>query len=122
MSGRELQVLRRRLEQKSGEPTQLCNVTKLLSRERSTDQLDDAQAEVDSDLTVCVINAERKVQNAVRRALDRMRSGQYGVCEWCKEPIQSKRLSAVPWATRCARCQTLYEADQDDTRAYRSAA
>ena len=122
MTGRELQVLRRRLEQKSKDRTQLHRGTNLLARERSTDYLDDAQAEVDSGLAVCVINEDWKVKNAVRSALDQMRSGKYGTCEWCHEPIQSKRLSAVPWATRCARCQTLHEAAEDETGVYRSAA
>lgn len=122
MTGRELQVLRRRLEQKSKDRTKLDSVTKLLAQERSTDHLDEAQAEVDFGLAVCIINEDWKVQNAVRSALDRIRSGKYGACECCNEPIQSKRLKAVSWATRCARCQTLYEAAEDETDVYRSAA
>ena len=122
MTGRELQALRKRLEQKSKDRTQLHRGTSLLARERSTDYLDDAQAEVDCGLAVCVINEDWKVKNAVRSALDRMRSGKYGACEWRHEPIQSKRLSAVPWATRCARRQTLHEAAEDETGVYRSAA
>lgn len=122
MSRRELQVLRRRLEQRSKDVTQLHSVSKLLAQERSTDHLDDAQAEADFGLAVCIINEDWKVQNAVRSALDRIRSGKYGACEWSNEPIQSKRLSAVPWAARCARCQTLYEGAEDETGVYRSAA
>ena len=122
MPGREFQRLQRRLEQKSNDLAQLYSMTKLLSHGKSTDQLEDAQAEVDSGLAVCVINEGRKVQNAVRFALDRMRSGEYGTCEWCDEPIHSKRLSAVPWATRCARCQTMYEAAEDETSVCGSAA
>ena len=75
MSRRELQVLRRRLEQRSKDVTQLHSVSKLLAQERSTDHLDDAQAEADFGLAVCIINEDWKVQNAVRSALDSDRAG-----------------------------------------------
>jgi DnaK suppressor protein len=41
----------------------------------------------------------------VDEALDRMQSGDYGVCLACEEPIPDKRLRAVPWARYCVTCQ-----------------
>lgn len=41
----------------------------------------------------------------VDEALDRMQSGEYGVCLSCEEPIPDKRLRAVPWAKYCVPCQ-----------------
>jgi DnaK suppressor protein len=41
----------------------------------------------------------------VEEALDRLRAGDYGVCQRCEEPIPSKRLRALPWAKYCIRCQ-----------------
>ena len=41
----------------------------------------------------------------VEQALDRLSSGDYGVCLGCDEPIPSKRLRAVPWAQYCVECQ-----------------
>ncbi len=42
----------------------------------------------------------------VRSALRRLESASYGVCENCEEPIGTKRLRALPWASRCIRCQS----------------
>lgn len=39
----------------------------------------------------------------VRRALERIDEGTYGVCEECGEPIGEGRLEVRPWATRCLR-------------------
>jgi DnaK suppressor protein len=41
----------------------------------------------------------------VDEALDRMDSGDYGICMACEEPIPEKRLRAVPWARYCVSCQ-----------------
>jgi len=38
-------------------------------------------------------------------ALDRVRSGVFGLCASCEEPISPKRLAAVPWASCCIVCQ-----------------
>jgi DnaK suppressor protein len=39
------------------------------------------------------------------RALDRIKSGTYGVCESCGEPIGKARLQAFPRATLCVACK-----------------
>jgi RNA polymerase-binding transcription factor DksA len=44
------------------------------------------------------------------RALARLRKGEYGVCEVCNREIGIPRLIAVPFATRCIRCQQAFEA------------
>ncbi|OFW24237.1 MAG: hypothetical protein A3H27_15785 [Acidobacteria bacterium RIFCSPLOWO2_02_FULL_59_13] len=41
----------------------------------------------------------------VESALDRLNSGEYGVCANCGTSISSKRLQAIPWATYCVDCQ-----------------
>lgn len=38
-------------------------------------------------------------------ALERMSSGQYGVCDACSRNIPLTRLQAVPYATLCIECQ-----------------
>jgi DnaK suppressor protein len=40
----------------------------------------------------------------VDRALARMESGDYGVCEECEEPIPEDRLEALPTAVTCVSC------------------
>jgi len=41
----------------------------------------------------------------VQAALERLRSGQYGICEQCDEAVSEKRLKAVPWTPFCRDCQ-----------------
>ena len=40
-----------------------------------------------------------------RRALERLATGGYGVCEQCGEPIGKLRLQAFPRATLCVACK-----------------
>lgn len=40
----------------------------------------------------------------IREALRRISLGIYGVCTKCGEPIDPKRLKALPTATRCISC------------------
>lgn len=41
----------------------------------------------------------------IDEALDRLASGDYGVCLSCEEEIPNKRLAALPWAKYCVPCQ-----------------
>lgn len=41
----------------------------------------------------------------VNEALDRIQTGDYGVCLSCEQPIPPKRLQALPWAKYCLKCQ-----------------
>jgi DnaK suppressor protein len=40
----------------------------------------------------------------IREALKRIAEGGYGVCAQCGEPIDPKRLKALPTATKCISC------------------
>ncbi len=40
----------------------------------------------------------------VNHALERVASGDYGVCEICGQPIPVARLEALPYATTCVTC------------------
>jgi DnaK suppressor protein len=41
----------------------------------------------------------------IDEALDRIQSGDYGICLSCEEEIPNKRLLALPWAKYCVPCQ-----------------
>jgi len=49
----------------------------------------------------------------IEEALDRLDSGDFGVCLACEEPIAAKRLKALPWARYCVTCQESIGADMD---------
>jgi RNA polymerase-binding transcription factor DksA len=50
-----------------------------------------------------------RVLTAIDRALDSLERGTYGICEACESPIPPERLEAIPYATRCAACQSQLE-------------
>ena len=50
----------------------------------------------------------------IEAALDRLNSGDFGICLACEEPIPAKRLKALPWARYCVACQESIGADTED--------
>lgn len=56
-------------------------------------------------------NDNRQILALVDEALERIRTGAYGVCLECQEEVQPKRLEAVPWARHCIECQARQDAD-----------
>ena len=63
--------------------------------------LDSAQDEISSQLA----EVESRELASIENALERMRDGQYGVCEGCSCSIPMARLNALPYATLCIECQ-----------------
>src|SRR5215475_5088455 len=47
--------------------------------------------------------------NKLAEALQRLRGGEYGLCEECEEPIAPARLRVMPEVTTCVRCQDRIE-------------
>lgn len=62
---------------------------------------DSAQDEISSQLA----EVESRELASIENALDRMKSGQYGLCEVCNSRIPMARLNALPYATMCIGCQ-----------------
>lgn len=54
-------------------------------------------------------DTERTLLQAVDGALARLKDGTFGICLACGEPMQSKRLEALPWASHCLSCQEAVE-------------
>ncbi len=63
--------------------------------------LDSAQDEISSQLA----EVESRELASIENALQRMREGQYGICESCSTTIPLARLNALPYATLCIRGQ-----------------
>ncbi len=54
-------------------------------------------------VTALLAQARRRVEE-LRSALDRSRTGAYGRCESCRQPIGADRLEARPTARTCIAC------------------
>jgi DnaK suppressor protein len=63
----------------------------------------------DREMTFAVRGLLVERANRLAQALDRVRSGDYGVCEVCGEPIAPARLRAIPEVTTCVACQDAEE-------------
>ncbi len=51
-------------------------------------------------------NRESRLLYYLDQALDRIQDKSYGVCRECEQPIDPRRLEAVPHATLCISCKS----------------
>ncbi|MBI5597437.1 MAG: TraR/DksA C4-type zinc finger protein [Elusimicrobia bacterium] len=70
------------------------------------DEADQAAASMDRDLRFELSDTERNTLDQIEGALRKMDKGTYGLCEQCRESIETLRLKALPFARYCIRCQT----------------
>ena len=77
--------------------------------EATQDPADMAANAYTKELLISMSDNDRTLLGLIDEALARVESGDYGECVNCGEPIQEKRLNAVPWARYCLRCQDLKE-------------
>jgi len=62
-------------------------------------------------------DAERSHLHLVEEALGRVMSEKFGLCQSCGEPIDRKRLDAIPWARYCRSCQEQAERENNNNTA-----
>ena len=84
--------------------------------ERSADQMDEIQYALERDLAIRNVDSDSNLLRQIKAALRRIHGGAFGTCIDCEGVIGPKRLAAVPWASRCVRCQEAAERDgQEET-------
>ena len=66
---------------------------------------DQAQMSHDEFVSLHLNSLDYVQLRLIEEALDRINSGDYGVCLSCEEEIPEKRLRALPWARYCVTCQ-----------------
>jgi DnaK suppressor protein len=99
MSREEKAALKQRLLAKLQEATS-CSRRDGIAVERAPDELDAIQQANERELTLSAIERDAVLATQVRLALQRLRTGEYGICSRCGEDIGLRRLSALPWAKR----------------------
>lgn len=120
-----LESLRQRLEERASALREEVRETLAKSdhekAELMRDEVRDAGDDSFMDLVTDVNNAdvERDVGEfrLVTAALQRMQTGDYGVCEDCGRDIDVRRLEAQPFASRCIECQERHEHLTNEGRA-----
>ena len=85
------------------------NSMMLAQAENYPDPSDRASMETDRSFNLRLRERESHLIRKIDAALDRIRSGEFGVCEHCGDEISLARLEARPVSTLCIRCKTLQE-------------
>jgi DnaK suppressor protein len=81
-----------------------------MPKENFPDPTDRASLEADRNFMLRIRDRENKLIKKIKKALDRIENGTFGVCEKCGEDISVKRLKARPVTTLCIDCKTKEEA------------
>lgn len=79
-------------------------------KENFPDPTDRASLESDRNFMLRIRDREHKLIKKIKKALERIEGGTFGVCESCGEDIDMKRLKARPVTTQCIECKTKEEA------------
>ena len=100
----QIQHFRRELEAKRAELVHQRDAEGIII-ERAADSMDELILANERDLIVERLNREANLLRQVSDALDRITTGEFGICLECGEPISTRRLMALPWAALCLPCQ-----------------
>lgn len=65
-----------------------------------------ARARTLKDFISGLIEQRQDLLDKIEAALERLRDGDYGICEDCEMPIPEGWLLAVPYTTLCASCDS----------------
>jgi len=83
-----------------------------LPKENFPDPTDRASLEADRNFMLRIRDRESKLIKKIKKALERIENGTFGICETCGEEISVKRLKARPVTTQCIDCKTKEEAQE----------
>ena len=112
MDPKKLEYFRERLRDKRLSLTHMVHRTEGYGREKEPDIQDMADMAVESytkEFMFGKSSGDRAILQLIEEALVRIEDRSYGNCVHCENPIQPKRLEAVPWTRHCIECQGLLE-------------
>ena len=107
----EFEAIRRKLQaQKQELLTRAAKVRADITRSSGPLDKDFAEqvVQMENDAVLAGIGEATAAELAqINRALAQLDQGTYGVCSRCGQPIDSRRLQALPYSDRCIRCAEL---------------
>lgn len=89
---------------------QYSDIRKMTPLNEFQDILDVASVDTDQNMLLRIRERESRLISKIKRALQRISDGTYGVCESCGEDIPVNRLKARPVTTQCINCKMKEEA------------
>jgi DnaK suppressor protein len=106
-----MNAMRKDLEQRRSAIARALQTTMRTTREvadrteMTKDPYGRASSSHDDELAAITVDRLARDLKLIDRALADIESGRYGLCSECEQPIAAKRLTALPFATRCVECQ-----------------
>lgn len=85
------------------------NIIEELHFEKSSDELDYAEASSDGHNLSILRNKQLEELQEIEIALNKIEKKTYGICEMCDEKIGIRRLKVKPHAKFCIECREAYE-------------
>ena len=76
------------------------------------DPTDRASLESDRNFELRIRDRERKLISKIKKTIEKIDKGTFGVCEVCGEPIERKRLEARPVTSHCIECKKDAETEE----------
>jgi DnaK suppressor protein len=73
------------------------------------DMADAASNSYNVDILMSISDNDLNLLKDIDNALDKIKTGAYGICEECEEKISEKRLEANPVARYCITCKRMME-------------
>ncbi len=100
MTKLNLQKYRKALEQKE------CEVRRMMKPDHlAAGSEDDRILAGERSIGLLIADRDLQILEEIHAALARMGQDEYGLCQICEDPINPKRLDAIPWTRRCIGCQ-----------------
>lgn len=119
MQQEDLDLFKKLLTEQLNELLGLANntISSLLDVvDRAPDPLDRATLESDRNAMLRIRDRESKLIRKIKKTLESIDDGTFGICEMCEEEINFERLKARPVTSHCIKCKTIMEAVE---KAYR---
>lgn len=115
MTKAELKQFKQILEQKKEELERIVRRRDGIAIEKSPDTIDEMTRAAERELAIRNLDRETNLLRNVKAALRRIDEGTYGICIHCEEPINPRRLQAIPWTPFCVKCQEAYDRNEQET-------
>ena len=98
-----------RIRHIGGAATSAQTMNALGDTSQLADEVDVIQINEDREMSFATRSLLVERANRLAEALERLRDGEYGVCQECDEVIAPARLKAMPEVVTCVRCQDRLE-------------
>jgi DnaK suppressor protein len=117
MRAKEKKHFKKQLLEKRAELINVVQKTEDYGRKVNTeaegmDLADKASSSYTKEFMFSKSDSDRQLLQKVVDALRRLDDGEFGECMNCGEPVEQKRLEAVPWSPFCLSCQEEAEANK----------